>query len=78
MLALARLESAAEASTEVMVRYLEALGGCLWPEAALVLRAAVASSVRLGLGFLLVLPVLLFPAEVAGGLGALAVRLFPG
>jgi hypothetical protein len=34
--------------------------------------------VALGLGFLLVLPVLLFPAEVAGGLGALAVRLFPG
>jgi hypothetical protein len=34
--------------------------------------------VALGLGLLLALPVLLFPAEVAGGLGALATRLFPG
>lgn len=34
--------------------------------------------VALGLAFLLVLPVLLFPAEVAGGLGALATRLFGG
>jgi hypothetical protein len=34
--------------------------------------------VALGLGFLLALPVLLYPAEVVGGLGALAARLFPG
>jgi len=34
--------------------------------------------VALALGGLLALPVLLFPAEVAAGLGALAARLFPG
>jgi hypothetical protein len=34
--------------------------------------------VALALGLLLVLPLLLFPAAVAGGLGALAARLFPG
>lgn len=33
--------------------------------------------VALGLGLLLALPLLLFPAEVALGLGALADRLFP-
>ncbi len=33
--------------------------------------------VALALGFLLALPVLVFPSEVAGGLGALAARLFP-
>jgi len=33
--------------------------------------------VALGLGLLLALPLVLFPAEVAGGLGALAARLFP-
>ena len=33
--------------------------------------------VALGLGLLLALPLLLFPAEVADGLGALAARLFP-
>jgi hypothetical protein len=33
--------------------------------------------VALALGFLLALPLLLFPAEVAAGLGALAAGLFP-
>lgn len=33
--------------------------------------------VALALGFLLALPLLLYPAEVAAGLGALAARLFP-
>jgi hypothetical protein len=34
--------------------------------------------VALGLGFLLALPLLAFPAEVAAGLGALAAALFTG
>ena len=34
--------------------------------------------VALAMGLLLALPFLLFPAQVAGALGALAARLFPG